>query len=108
MRFISRYTEYEMVMIPSTITYFPDGKSMTNKGKSIRFVEGVYETKDEEEIKFLKSHKDFGSIIVCYDDLVKEQYQCPCCKEFKGENKAEMQAHLLVCKSVGEKEKAKK
>ena len=48
-------------------------ESSPRQAKSIQFVDGVYETEDPNEIKFLESHPNFGSVFVKVeeDDLRK-------------------------------------
>jgi len=108
MRFVSRYAEYEAVIVPSTTTYLANGTAVIHKGKSIKFNKGMYETEDKEEIKFLKKHKDFGSLIICVEDLEQEQYKCPSCEQFSCKDKAEMKAHLLTCQKDVTKEEVRK
>ncbi|WP_299315571.1 hypothetical protein [uncultured Halomonas sp.] len=56
-RFISRYYNHTLVMEPADA-------DKRKPGKRIGFVQGVYETEDMKEIKFIRECSDFGTSIV--------------------------------------------
>jgi hypothetical protein len=59
--YISRYLELKLVMNPSYLKEV-GGKVLIIRGKYIQFHEGVYKTKDQEEIEYLDNHPNFGSV----------------------------------------------
>jgi hypothetical protein len=59
-RFISRYAQLKIVN-KSTYTKEVDGRVVVVPGKSIQFKDGVYETRDKDEIAFLDSHPNCGN-----------------------------------------------
>lgn len=59
MIFVSRYTEPRFVMRP-TRKMFIDNSMQLIPGKTIEFSNHEYITQDEEEIAFLKAHREFG------------------------------------------------
>lgn len=71
-KYISKYLQLRIVRKPS-YTKEVEGRLVVVPGKSIQFVDGVYETEDEEEIKFLENYPNFGSTFVRVDtkDLEK-------------------------------------
>jgi len=52
--------EMTMVVKP-TYTTLVNGFPVVTQGKRIRFAEGMLETDDKDEIKFLRTHKNFNS-----------------------------------------------
>ena len=61
--FISKYRELRLV-VKSAYSKEVDGRIVTYQGKSIQFHDGMFETEDPEEIKFLEGHKNFGNTFV--------------------------------------------
>lgn len=59
--YISRYLELKLVMTPSYLKEV-GGKVLIIRGKYIQFHEGVYKTKDQEEVEYLDNHPNFGSV----------------------------------------------
>ncbi len=59
--YISRYLELKLVMNPSYLKEV-GGKVLIIRGKYIQFHEGVYKTKDQEEVEYLDNHPNFGSV----------------------------------------------
>lgn len=59
-RYAARFgTHYSIVMKPS-VTQIVNGAPMTTPGKTIEFENGVYETDDKAEQKFLETCLQFG------------------------------------------------
>jgi hypothetical protein len=71
-KYISKYLNLKLVD-KASYTKEVDGRVVVVPGKSIQFNQGVYETEDPDEIKFLESHANFGSVFieVKEDDLQK-------------------------------------
>lgn len=72
--FISRYRELRLV-VKSAYSNQVDGRIVTYPGKSIQFRDGVFETENPEEIKFLEGHKNFGNIFIRVEAGTKEAKQ---------------------------------
>jgi len=70
-RYISRYLALRIVVKPA-FTKEVDGRIVTVQGKDVRFVEGVFETKDQELIDYLEADKSFGSTYIRVQDNVSE------------------------------------
>jgi len=62
-KYISKYRSLKLVVKPS-YTKEVEGRIVVVPGKSIRFVQGVYETDDPDEIKFLDNHPNLGTIFI--------------------------------------------
>lgn len=60
-RFISQTAELKLVN-KATYTKEVEGRIVVVPGTSIQFHNGVYETNDAAEIKFLESHPNFGNV----------------------------------------------
>jgi len=65
-KFISKYLSLKLVN-RATYTKEVEGRIVVVPGSSIRFDNGVYETKDKDEIAFLENHPNFGSVFVRVD-----------------------------------------
>lgn len=61
--FISNYKELRLIVKPSYCKEV-EGRIVTYQGKSIQFHDGIFETEDQDEIKFLEGHKNFGNTFV--------------------------------------------
>lgn len=70
-RYISRFLALRIV-VKSTYTKEVDGRIVTVPGKDIRFVEGVFETEDQELIDFLEADKSFGTTYIRVPDNVED------------------------------------
>lgn len=70
-RYISRFLALRIVVKPA-YTKEVDGRIVTVQGKDIRFVEGVFETKDQELIDFLEADKSFGTTYIRVPDNVAD------------------------------------
>lgn len=68
--------EMTMVMIPTTTTLV-NGFPVVTQGKRLKFEDGVFTTKDKDEIKFLRNHKNFNNTF--FED--KEETAKPIAKE---------------------------
>lgn len=68
-RYISRFLALRIVVKPA-YTKEVDGRVVTVQGKDIRFVEGVFETTDQELIDFLEADKSFGTTYIRVPDNV--------------------------------------
>lgn len=60
-RYISQVAELKLVN-KATYTKEVEGRIVVVPGTSIQFHDGIYETSNPEEIKFLESHPNFGNI----------------------------------------------
>ncbi len=60
-RFVARYAQLKLIN-KSTYTKEVEGRIVVVPGKSIQFRDGIYETSDKDEIAFLESHPNFGSV----------------------------------------------
>lgn len=71
-RYISKGLNFKIIR-KSAYTKEVDGKVVVVPGNSIQFKQGLYETDDPEEIKFLDNHGDCGGyfIKIKTDDLAK-------------------------------------
>ena len=58
-KYISRRRELKIILKPS-YNKEVEGKVVTTPGLSVRFADGVYETTDEDIIKALEAHPNFG------------------------------------------------
>ena len=65
-KFISKYLSLKLIN-RATYTKEVGGRIVVVPGSSIRFTDGVYETKDKDEIAFLENHPNFGSVFVRVD-----------------------------------------
>ncbi len=81
--FISKYHELRLVN-QSSYTKEVGGRVVTVPGTSIQFHEGVYRTSDPDEIAFLESHPNFGSVFTrierkdqkkAVDEVIAERYK---------------------------------
>lgn len=70
-RYISRYLALRIVVKPA-YTKEVDGRIVTVSGKDIRFVEGVFETTDQELITYLESQPGFGTVYIRVPDNVAD------------------------------------
>jgi hypothetical protein len=61
--YISRYLELRLV-VKASYKKELEGQIVVTPGRSIQFHDGVYETDDQDEIKFLEAHKNFGNIFI--------------------------------------------
>lgn len=66
-KYISKYLSLKLVD-KASYTKEVGGKIVVVPGKSIRFTEGVYETEDPDEIKFLENHSNFGTVFIKVED----------------------------------------
>lgn len=71
-KYIAKYLQLKLID-KAAYTKEVDGRIVVTPGKSIQFTDGVYETEDPQEIKFLESHPNFGSVFIKVeeDDLQK-------------------------------------
>ena len=69
-RYISKYLALRIVVRP-TFTKEVDGRIVTVPGKDIRFVDGAFETSDEELITFLEADRSFGTTYIRIPDNVE-------------------------------------
>lgn len=70
-RYISRFAALRIVVKP-TYSKEMDGRIVTVQGKDIRFVDGVFETEDQELIDFLEADKkSFGQTYIRIPDNVE-------------------------------------
>jgi len=65
-KFISKYLSLKLIN-RATYTKEVEGRIVVVPGSSIQFTDGVYETKDKDEIAFLENHPNFGSVFVRVD-----------------------------------------
>jgi len=61
-KFISKWEEHRIVMSPSR-KVLVGFEPVQSQGKSIQFKNGEFETDVQEEIDFLRSNSEFGTII---------------------------------------------
>lgn len=66
-KYISKYLSLKLVD-KASYTKEVGGRIVVVPGKSIRFTDGVYETEDPDEIKFLESHPNFGTVFIKVED----------------------------------------
>ncbi len=66
-KYISKGLNFRIVM-KSSYTKEVNGKIIAMPGNSIQFKEGVYETDDPKEIKFLDNHGDCGGYFIKVKD----------------------------------------
>lgn len=96
-RYISRFLALRIVMKPS-YTKEVDGRVVTVPGKDIRFIDGAFETEDEDVINFLESDKSFGTTYIRVpdnvDNVVKERGEWMKDLETKEKELAEREAAL--------------
>jgi hypothetical protein len=69
-KFITRLKNYRLVIEPAAREVV-NGRPVIHYGKSIRFEDGYYETKDKSEIEFLKNHSDLNRLF--YEEKEKEK-----------------------------------
>jgi len=62
MKFLSRWKEHRIVIKPAYYREV-DSKAILVQGKAIQFHDNEFITEDQEEIDFLKKHREFGTII---------------------------------------------
>jgi hypothetical protein len=62
-KYISKYLELKLVNKASYSKEI-EGRIVVVSGSSIRFKDGVYETTDPDEIKFLENHPNYGSVFI--------------------------------------------
>jgi len=55
-RYVSRFSALRLVMEPAW-TEVVNGRAITHPGRSIQFVEGLYETSDKDEIEYLDAQE---------------------------------------------------
>jgi hypothetical protein len=60
-RYISQSAELKLIN-KASYTKEVEGRIVVVPGKSIQFHNGVYETKDPDEIRFLENHPNFGNL----------------------------------------------
>lgn len=98
-RYISRFLALRIVVKP-TFTKEVDGRIVTVPGKDVRFVEGVFETEDQEIIDFLEADKSFGTTYIRVpdnvEDVVKDRGEWMKDLETKERELAEREAALKV------------
>lgn len=70
-RYISRFLALRIVVKP-TFTKEVDGRIVTVPGKDVRFVDGMFETEDQELIDFLEADKSFGTTYIRVPDDVED------------------------------------
>ena len=72
MKYISKYLELKIVQKP-TYSKEIDGRIVVTPGKSIQFHDGMFETENPEDIKFLDNHPNFGNVFIKVEgvDLIK-------------------------------------
>jgi len=65
-KYISKYSSLKLIN-KASYTKEVDGRIVVVPGKYIQFTDGIYETKDKDEISFLENHPNFGSVFVRID-----------------------------------------
>lgn len=60
-RYVAKYAQLKLVN-KATYTKEVEGRVVVVPGKSVQFRDGIYETSDKDEIAFLDSHPNFGSV----------------------------------------------
>lgn len=65
-KYISKYLQLKLIN-RATYTKEVEGRKEVVPGKSIQFVDGIYETEDKDEIAFLDNHPNCGSVFVRID-----------------------------------------
>ncbi len=73
MKFISRYSNYRLVLKPGLQAQPLVGMPST-PGVSIRFEDGMAEVTDPEYIKLVKAHPDFGTNILAAEDPATDDF----------------------------------
>lgn len=65
-KYISKYTNLRLVR-KSSFTKEIEGQVVVVPGKSVQFDNGLYETNNPSEIKFLEEHPNFGDAFIRID-----------------------------------------
>ena len=98
--FISKFRKLKLI-IESAFTKEVNGKFLPQPGKYIQFVDGMYETSDKDEIKFLESHKNFETHFIKVDKEVASE-RAEYVQTLEQRN-AELEARLLEKDDSGKK-----
>lgn len=73
-RYVSRYFALKLVVEPAFTKEVGGGRTVVVPGKRIEFEQGVYETSDADEIKFLNEHDNCGTVFMkVQKDLTSER-----------------------------------
>jgi len=71
-QYISKYRELRLIN-KASYSKEVEGKVIVVQGSSIQFHDGVYETSDKNEIKFLDNHANFGGVFIKVKKDVKKE-----------------------------------
>ncbi len=63
-RYVSKYFALKLVVEPAYTKDVGGSRTVVVPGKRIEFEQGVYETTDADEIKFLDEHENCGTIFM--------------------------------------------
>lgn len=63
-RYVSKYFALKLVVEPAYTKEVGGGRTVVVPGKRIEFEQGVYETSDADEIKFLDEHQNNGTVFM--------------------------------------------
>ena len=66
-KYIAKYLSLRLID-KASYTKEVAGRVVVVPGNSIQFAEGVYETSDPNEIKFLENHPNFGTVFIKVKD----------------------------------------
>jgi len=66
-KYIAKYLNLRLID-KASYTKEVEGRVVTVPGKTIEFSQGMYETSDPDEIKFLESHPNFGTVFIKVKD----------------------------------------
>lgn len=104
-KYISKYLSLKLVNRAS-YTKEVEGRVVVVPGKSIQFENGVYETTDKDEIKFLENHPNYGSVFVKVEekDIEKARKKMTQTLEERKEEEAKAKAEKEVKKKALKKE----
>ena len=103
-RYVSKYFALKLVVEPAYTKETGGGRTVVVPGKRIEFEQGVYETSDADEIKFLDEHKNNGTIFTKVNkDVTSERAELLETLEEREARIAEKEAEL----GLGEKKVTK-
>lgn len=71
-KYISKYLNLRLINKPA-YTKEVEGRIVVVPGTYVQFTDGVYETEDKDEIAFLESHPNFGSVFIRVDTKEAEE-----------------------------------
>lgn len=111
MLFISKFRKHRIVLKPDTVMASSIGDRFVRPGIKVQFEEYKYETTDENIIKLLRAHRDFGIDFRSQDEFVPNEAgvqnqevekklqdtlvtSCPKCP-FKAKTESGLRLHMM-------------